>query len=188
MARSSIVARPRGAARARLRSLLLALAALVLLKALAAAQEATPAPVATPAPAWTTRAPMLAARSEFAAAVVGADVYVAGGFGGGDRVNRFDTAGGTWRPVADLPEAVHHPGVAALDGRVYLAGGYSLADATASAAVWAYDPASDTWQRRADLPTPRGALGLAALDGKLYAVGGTTARWGGPASGAVEVY
>jgi N-acetylneuraminic acid mutarotase len=90
--------------------------------------------------------------------------------------------------VADLPEAVHHPGVAALDGLVYVAGGYRIDDMTERSTVWAYDPETDAWERRADLPTPRGALGLVASDGRLYAVGGARRRLGGPVSGAVEVY
>ena len=146
--------------------------------------------------AWIELPPMPRPRSELGAAAVGGVIYAVGGFGaslfepggvGGEGVDCFDTRSGAWGVAADLPAGVHHPGVAPLDGRVYVAGGYD-ADGAATAAVWAYDPATDGWDRRADLPTPRGALGLAALDGRLYAVGGARQRLGGPVTGAVEVY
>jgi N-acetylneuraminic acid mutarotase len=86
-----------------------------------------------------------------------------------------------------LPEGVHHPGVAALGGRVYVVGGYD-ADHGATAALWAYDPAADAWERRSDMATARGALGLVAFGDRLYAVGGATEHLSGPVTGAVEVY
>jgi N-acetylneuraminic acid mutarotase len=120
--------------------------------------------------------------------VIGTRIYVAGGFDSDGRCDRFEMDTGEWHQLADLPEGVHHPGVAALDGRIYVAGGYRLDDSREVDTVWSYDPAGDAWERRADLPTPRGALGLVALDGKLYAVGGARVELGGPVTGAVEVY
>lgn len=131
---------------------------------------------------------MPVAHSEFAAAVIETTIYVVGGFGAGNRLDRYDTVTGEWRQLADLPEAIHHPGVAALDGLVYVAGGYDVNEHTVTGAVWSYDPTTDDWRRRADLPTPRGALGLVALDGWLWAIGGARDHLGGPVSGAVEFY
>ncbi len=148
--------------------------------------EATPAGQAEPR--WSEQPPIPQARSELGAAVIGSAIYVVGGFGGGSRVDRFDTETGTWQRVADLPIAVHHPGVAALDGTLYVAGGYREDDHRAVADVWAYDPAADAWERRAALPVARGAFGLAALDGYLYAVGGARQRLGGPVTGRVDRY
>jgi N-acetylneuraminic acid mutarotase len=125
-------------------------------------------------------------RSELGAATIGGTIYVIGGFGGPAMLDCFHAATGTWDVGADLPEGVHHPGVTALDGRVYVAGGYT--DTGATDAVWAYDPATDTWEARAPLPTSRGALGLAVVGGRIYAVGGAREQLGGPVTGAVEVY
>lgn len=150
----------------------------------AQAQEASPMPTSP----WVTLPSIPLARSELAAAVIGTRIYVVGGFGGGERVDRFETTTGIWQQVADLPEAVHHAGVAALDGRIYVAGGYRIEGMTELAAVWSYDPASDIWEQRANLPTARGALGLAAVGGKLYAIGGARGHLGGPVTGAVEEY
>jgi N-acetylneuraminic acid mutarotase len=134
---------------------------------------------------WEALPGMPEPRSELAAAAIGQATYVVGGFGGGNRVDRFDTVGLIWERVIDLPGETHHPGVAALDGILYVAGGYGP-DALDN--LWAYDPAADAWTERAPLPEARGALGLAALDGRLYAVGGATAGLGGPVTGAVDAY
>lgn len=155
--------------------------------ALAGAMTAA-TPVSQAEPRWSQRPPIPQARSELGTAVIGSAIYVVGGFGGGSRVDRFDTKTNTWQRVADLPIAVHHPGVAALDGKLYVAGGYREDDHTAVADVWIYDPATDAWERRAALPVARGAFGFAAVDGYLYAVGGALERLGGPATGSVERY
>ena len=161
-----------------------------------APEAADGSPVATAAGAelaWVELPGMPRPRSELGAAALDGVIYVVGGFGGspfdpvvgGAGVDCFDARTGTWAIAADLPVGVHHPGVAALDGRIYVAGGYTDAGA-ATAALWAYDPAADAWEARAEMPTARGALGLAALDGRLYAVGGALERLGGPVTGAVE--
>jgi len=152
----------------------------------AATPEATPDDA--PDPMWRELAPIPLARSELGVAVIGTDIYIVGGFGGGDRVDRFDTVTGTWHHVADLPVAVHHPGATALDGRIYVAGGYLIEDSTAIADVWSYDPEADAWERRTSLSTPRGAFGLVAHNGALFAVGGAFEQLGGPATGLVERY
>jgi N-acetylneuraminic acid mutarotase len=130
---------------------------------------------------------MTVPRSELAAVAIGDEIYVVGGFGGGTVLDRFDTATQTWQRLADVPADVNHPGVAALDGKLHLAGGY-LQTLEAFADHWAYDPATDRWEDLAPLPEARGALGLVALDGRLYAVGGATLRLGGPVTGAVDIY
>lgn len=138
--------------------------------------------------AWTTGEPIPLARSELAAATIDEAIYVCAGFGGGERVDRFDVASNAWAQIADLPEGVHHPGVAALDGILFVAGGYSVERHTAVDHVWAYDNDNDAWTARASLPAPRGALGLVALDGALYAAGGATEHLGGPVSGDLLRY
>jgi N-acetylneuraminic acid mutarotase len=122
-----------------------------------------------------------------AAAAIEEAIYVVAGFGDGARVDRFDTGDQTWRQVADLPADLNHPGVAALDGLLYVAGGFDRSY-LAQEALFAYDPAADAWTERAPLPEGRGALGLVALDGLLYAVGGTREELGGPVTDAIDAY
>ncbi|MGH2562051.1 MAG: Kelch repeat-containing protein [Thermomicrobiales bacterium] len=149
-----------------------------------AAAQTTPVPGLT----WTEGAPIPQERSELAAAVIDGQIYVVGGFGGGERVDRYDVATETWERVADLPVGVHHPGVAALDGALYVGGGYSGDGDRAVDHLWAYDREAEAWEERESLPVAVGALGLAAVDGVLYAVGGATERLGGPVHGAVDAY
>src|SRR5439155_9451038 len=65
------------------------------------------------------------------------------------------------------------PGVAALDGKLYVIGGFAAnVHAGALDAAFEYDPATDTWRGLAPLAKPRGSVGVAALNGKLHAIGG----------------
>jgi N-acetylneuraminic acid mutarotase len=146
--------------------------------------------IATPAagPSWKTLPPLPEARSEFAAAVIARQIYVAGGFGAGARVDRDDPHSETWTRLADLPVAVHHPGVAALDGLLYVAGGYTLDDQRAVDHLWIYNPAHDAWIEGASLPIARGAFGLVPFAERLYAVGGARDQLGGPVNSTVDRY
>src|SRR5665811_283184 len=86
-------------------------------------QAATPEPAtaATPTPSeWTQLPEMPRPRSELGAAVVGGTIFVVGGFGGMAMLDCYHTTSGTWSAGADLPRGVHHPGVAALGGLVYV--------------------------------------------------------------------
>ncbi len=76
-----------------------------------------------------------------------------------------------WQARAPLPTARTEVAAAALDGRIYVAGGYA-ADGSTLDVVEVYDPAADTWATAAPLPAGRNHMGLAALGGRLYAVGG----------------
>jgi N-acetylneuraminic acid mutarotase len=90
--------------------------------------------------------------------------------------------------LADLPVAVHHSGVAALDGLLYVAGGYTIDDYRAVDHLWVYDPARGVWTEGAPLPVARGAFGLVPFAGKLDAIGGAREQLGGPVNGTVDRY
>eukprot|EP00964_Phaeocystis_antarctica_P161764 scaffold134341_cov124-Phaeocystis_antarctica.AAC.1 len=57
-----------------------------------------------------------------------------------------------------------HAGVA-LDGKIYVLGGYP-------SKVDMYDPQSDSWQPLADMANGRAAFAATAAGGKIYAIGG----------------
>jgi N-acetylneuraminic acid mutarotase len=143
---------------------------------------------ASDGPAWEALPPLPEARSEFAAAVIERQIYVAGGFGAGARVDRYDPASERWTRLADLPVAVHHPGVAALDGLLYVAGGYTIDNHRAVDFLWVYDPVRNAWAEEASLPVARGAFGLVPFAGALYAVGGAREQLGGPVNSTVDRY
>jgi hypothetical protein len=128
---------------------------------------------------WQTGANIPVEIAEIAAAALGESIYTGGGFtppGGsiGRWFGRYEVAADRWTERAALPLGVHHPGMAAASGRIWLSGGYTgtLNTANASRQLHAYDPANDTWTRKTDMPGRRAAHGLAAISEELYAAGG----------------
>ena len=94
---------------------------------------------------------------------------------------------GTWSTHAALSLGPRQEmGVAAVDGKVYVVGGFD-ASGQAVATVEAYDPTADRWTQRASLPAPLHHVNLAAVGGRLYVVGGLTGSSFG-ASGTTLVY
>ena len=112
-------------------------------------------------------------------------IYVAGGFqstlGITARVDAYNVATNTWSQLKSLPSAIHGPyGVSALNGRLYVAGGYtpSAEDAwrpgNPSRALFQYNPATNSWVRKRSLPASvfsspyceGGAQGV--IGGRLY--------------------
>jgi N-acetylneuraminic acid mutarotase len=83
--------------------------------------------------------------------------------------------GGRWVALAPLNEARQEVAVAALDGVVYVAGGFR-ADTAPSATVEAYTIDADRWRFVAPLPEALHHAAAAALEGKVYVVGGYDAR------------
>ena len=139
---------------------------------------------------WELAVAMPEPRQEASAVAVGKMIYLIGGYGADGitsaLVQVYDTEGKKWKEAAPMAEALHHLGVAEVDGKIYVVGGFTkgFRDRGPVDTVWQYDPATNRWERRAPLPTPRGALAVAALDGKIYALGGE--RFG--AAGSKEKY
>lgn len=143
---------------------------------------------------WTQRAPLPEERTEVSAATDGERIYLLGGFmrEGDDRtsaprtVYAYDPAEDEWSDVTELPEGVNHAGLVALDGRLYLVGGYRENTFEPTDALRILDPQTGEWQDGAPLPTARGALAVAVVDGRIHAIGGTVA--GRESVGTHEVY
>ena len=82
---------------------------------------------------------------------------------------------GEWVFVTNFPESAirGNPGVAVLDGNIYIAGGQSEWRIWHDS-LYAYDVDQDQWRHKAPMhDPPRSAFGLAAHNGKLYAIGGS---------------
>src|SRR2546428_3744565 len=129
----------------------------------AASPTSTPGPATASAPlAWRRLADIPTPRSEIAAAVYQQDkVYVIGGFGGPDRVERYDAVTGRWDRIADLPHGVDHAMSAAVfgiqtsgDEGVYVFGGYA---GSATARSFRLDVSTGRWSEIAPMPSPRAA-------------------------------
>ena len=87
---------------------------------------------------------------------------------------------GHWMTGAPAPTARTEVAVAALDGLIYVVGGFEQSSSwrspqsSASTKVEVYDPVTNRWASRPDLPMGLHHAGAAVLDGALYVVGGFT--------------
>ena len=127
--------------------------------------------------------------TSFGACVAGNALYVYGGHRGEAHVYSRETHSRHFVRVdlakmdkwEELPfrEPLQGFGMAAHEGRIYLAGGSQAtnepgtrSNLTSTAEVSVFDPASKTWSLLPPLPTPRSSHELLVEDGKLYVVGG----------------
>ncbi|MBX3629871.1 MAG: galactose oxidase [Nitrosomonas sp.] len=89
-----------------------------------------------------------------------------------------ETTRGTWIQGAPAPSKRTEVAAAALDGKIYVVGGFSrpsfsnVLDFAISRDIEVYDPAADAWSTTTPLPEGRHHAGIAVLDGFLYVVGG----------------
>ncbi len=123
--------------------------------------------------AWEPGPSMPDARTEVAAAVLGDEILVVGGFvasgGNSRRVDALTVATGRWRRLPDLPVSVDHAAAAGARGRVWVVGGYG-ADRRPLRAAWAWD--GRAWRRLPRPPEARAAAAAAVVGGRLFVVGG----------------
>ena len=94
-------------------------------------------------------------------------------------VQEYDPVTDKWRDLAPLPEGLSHAGAAILNGKIYVAGGFTIIPPRgvnvhlgAVDHVFAYDIAKNSWEKLTPLPSPRGSIGLAAAAGKIHAIAG----------------
>jgi len=78
-----------------------------------------------------------------------------------------------WRTRANLIEANSEMGVAELNGKIYVLGGYPASRVTVDT-VQVYDSASNTWQLTAPLLLGVNHSMPAVANGKVYVIGGQT--------------
>ena len=131
------------------------------------------------------------AAGSMASALIGAQIYLAGGIGThGTSGNafRFDPAAGTFTPIAPMPRPRNHAAAATDGRRLFVFGGRGPGSgdhnqvANGFDDVQIYDPATDTWQASgagqaapAPLPQARGGMGKAVWDGREFWIfGGET--------------
>jgi N-acetylneuraminic acid mutarotase len=143
---------------------------------------------------WTVRAPLPEERTEVSVTTDGERVFLAGGFArAGDQrasapraVYAYDPEADTWSELTELPEGVNHAGLAHIDGRLFVVGGYHENTFDPIANLRIYDLEADEWSEGAPLPTARGALAVTVVDGRIHAISGRS--HGQEDVGAHEVY
>ena len=141
---------------------------------------------------WQRLPSMPLERAAGGAAVIGGKLYVAGGTTGlpgvGDarRLARamlvYDPGKRRWSQLPG-PTPREHLGVAALGGKLYVAGGREAGYDTNLRVFEVYNPATRRWRRLAPLPSARGGTGLGAVAGRLVSAGGEQ-----PAGSIASVY
>ena len=89
---------------------------------------------------------------------------------------------GQWKIATNMPTKRRWAGVAALDNKIYVTGGYGNNQNMSS--VDCYDPDTNTWSQMANMNNARAGHSLVSLHGRLYAIGG---GWGVD-SWNIEVY
>jgi non-specific serine/threonine protein kinase len=133
---------------------------------------------ASPA-AWESHAPLPVARSEVAAAVVGHEIAIVGGFNSDGshsaRVDAYAPDDDRWRRLPDLPASAHHAMAVGYRGLLYVLGGYGH-DGTPRRT--AYVLRSARWEALPRLPFPRAAAGAAVVGGRIVVAGGVVRTTG----------
>lgn len=100
---------------------------------------------------------------------------------------RYDACSSTWAAMAPMPARRGNVMAAALNGKIYVVGGYDsnyyydyYYDSN-----FVYNPTTNTWSSAARLPMALSGVAIAAANGKLYAFGG---RGNNGLSGATYEY
>jgi N-acetylneuraminic acid mutarotase len=130
---------------------------------------------------WTELPPLPRPTAAGATVAIGDKLYVASGapqtFSASgpvapyEELQIYDFETGKWSLGPDIPQPRHHVSGAALDGKLYVAGGRGEADHSL-ATFERYDPATEQWETLPELPIGVASPGLVAVNGKLVIVGG----------------
>jgi N-acetylneuraminic acid mutarotase len=148
--------------------------------------QPSPSPTVPPqGGAWSTLAPLLQPRSEFAVTELGGKMYVIGGYPPGripsDVIQVYDPATNSWALGPAAPAAVHHATAMVVNGRLFLIGGELHGAGTGHPPefinnVYELNVASGAWLPRAPMPTARSGGGAGVIDGRIYVAGGRPPR------------
>jgi N-acetylneuraminic acid mutarotase len=78
-----------------------------------------------------------------------------------------------WKKAAPFPEPDEELYGVALNGKLYVIGGWK--EGKAGGVTYEYDPATDKWTKKQSMPRPAHHAALAAANGKIYVMGGFVA-------------
>lgn len=123
---------------------------------------------------WEINASLPTARSGFAAAAHGGQIYAIAGEsdeGVTDVVERYDPSLDQWITLTSKPVPVTDVKAAVIGGKIYVPGG-RLKSGELTDVLEVYDPLDDIWEQSASLPFPIHAYALVAFEGNLYLFGG----------------
>ena len=120
--------------------------------------------------AWSQAAAMGTGRSNLGVAVLGGKLYAAGGRNGTGSMHSsvslmevFDPQTNAWTPVAPMSTARGSFAMAAVQGKLYVAGGYAAGGGDGITLAEAYDPQQNHWEAVAPMAQGRHSCAVAAL-------------------------
>ena len=87
--------------------------------------------------------------------------------------NRFDPINNKLEELADINQARYNASGAAINGKVFIAGGQSSRK-TLKLSTEAFDPSSNEWQCMTNLTLPHFSANMVCFEGMLFVLGGTT--------------
>jgi N-acetylneuraminic acid mutarotase len=119
------------------------------------------------------------ARAAHAVVSDGTAIYALSGTGTGGTpvlvIERFD--GKSWRDAGTIPgRGLNAPAAVALNGRIYLLGGFGTDTNVPGDGVLVYDTTAKTWSHAAPLPAPRGGHAAVVIAGKIHVLGGGNSK------------
>lgn len=140
---------------------------------------------------WSLGADMPFAAGSSSSAVIGGQIYVAGGIVGSSTTNqlaKYNPATNAWTLLAPMKQGRNHAASGTDGTKLYVFGGRGSGSGDANVlangfnTLQIYNPATNTWissldpgSNLAPLPQARGGMGKAAyLNGKFYVMGGET--------------
>lgn len=152
---------------------------------------------------WDEGEPMPFAAGSSSSAVIGDEVYVAGGIIGSSTTTqaaRYSPATDTWEDIAPMPQGRNHAAAESDGEKMFVFGGRGPGSGDGNVVangfntVQIYDPVDDSWESSLDpgstidpLPQARGGMGTAVFaDGEFWVIGGETLN--GPGATADHVY
>ena len=116
----------------------------------------------------------------------GHHIYIMGGtekenkeINGITKVEKLDPSEESWEEVAAMNEARHGAFGAAMNGKIYVAGGLQKNGqiCTVLKTCEIYNPSTDEWQVIPSLTVPRHSASMVCFKGALYVIGGMKDRW-----------
>jgi N-acetylneuraminic acid mutarotase len=94
-------------------------------------------------------------------------------------------SGGSWASLAPMTEPRQEVGVAVVQNRIFVAGGFR-GDGSTARTLEAYDVSANAWTVLAPMPAAVNHPGAAAVNGRVYVIGG--ALGSGASTDAVQEY
>ena len=125
---------------------------------------------------FTTLSSMNEVRSSHAVTKIGKMIYALGGSGSGGwevrTVERYDITKDQWTDCGEMKDPRSGAGVAALNGLIYVIGGFNQSGHLSSVEI--FDTEKGTWTMGKPLMKKRSGVQAAVLNGKIYVVGGSS--------------